>query len=133
MKYIPGFKFTINGTIGGIKQTIFNNGSKLFVKSPIEGILLNVPCEILFIKPVKEDGVIKNVKYSFIQYVNGRHKQITETVFNSIKEAEDIIDSIIQCSSNPTETNPPVSSNLQQRLRERIPLSSNQIRNHRKR
>ena len=133
MKYIPGFKFTINGTIGGVRPTIFNsNGPKAFIKSPIEGLELNTPYEISFIRPIKEDGEIKSVKYSFVQSIKGRGKKYIEVTFSSIKEAEIALDSVTQ-SSKPALESEPVSSNLQQRLRERTPLASNQIRNHRKR
>ena len=133
MKYIPGFEFIINGTIGGARTTIFNNnGPKSFLKSPIEGLDLNTQYEISFIRPIKEDNVIKCVKYSFIHRIKGRGKKSIEVVFNSIKEAEDVLDLISQSSKQISE-NEHVSSNLQQRLRERIPLTSNQIRTHRAR
>lgn len=133
MKYIPGFKFVINGNNGGARQTIFNNnGPKSFLKSPIEGLELNTPYEISYIRPNKENGEIKNVKYSFVQHIKGRGKNYVEVIFNSIKEAELALDSVTQ-PTKPVVDNEPVSSNLQQRLRERTPLASNQIRNNRKR
>lgn len=132
MKYIPGFKFTINGAVGGVRSTIFNNsGPKPFIKSPIDGLELNIPYEISFIRPIKENGEIISVKYSFVQAVKGRGKKNIEVTYSSIKDAEQVLDSITQ-SSKPAESEP-VNSNLQQRLRERVPLASSQIRSHRKR
>lgn len=134
MKYIPGYKFTINGTIGGTRNTIFNsNGPKSFLKSPIEGLELNIPYEISFIRPIKEDGVITKVIYSFVQVIKGRGKKSIDVVFDSIREAENAIDSVVISPKGSNVEKEPVSSNLQQRLRERTPLASNQIRSHRKR
>lgn len=134
MKYIPGYKFTINGTMGGTRNTIFNNnGPKAFIKSPIEGLELNTPYEISFIRPIKEDGVITSVIYSFVQVIKGRGKKSIDVVFSSIREAENAIDSVVVSPKGSVVDKEPVSSNLQQRLRERTPLASNQIRSHRKR
>lgn len=129
MKYIPGFKFTITSNTGSNRPTIFNNRSKSFVKSPIPELELNIPYEISLIKPIKEDDIITSVKYTFSQTIKGRGKKLINVSFASIKDAEDILDTITQTSENVSEVQP--NSNLQQRLRERSPLAANQVRSHR--
>ena len=65
MKYIPGFKFTINSNSS--TGTIWDkNKKKGFIKSPIEKLDLDKEYKIYTIKLIYEDNKLKHLKYTFI-------------------------------------------------------------------
>jgi len=137
MKYIPGFKFIMLGTqndsqVRGIKRSPLAVGSKTFVKSPIDGLDLNKPYELVYIKPIYDDNKnLIHLIYTFTHTIPGVVRYKKNITFNSVKEAEDIFDLITNKDSVKNKEQP--SDNLREKLMNRTPLSSSDIRNNRNR
>ena len=116
MKYIPGFKFTINSNSS--TGTIWDkNKKKGFIKSPIEKLDLDKEYKIYTIKPIYEDNKLKHLKYTFIS--PNRQRNLIErrvVFFNSAKEADDILDLITGVEKTNDENEQVQSMSLKDRL-----------------